>query len=247
MNNRAFNEGARALALWAALQVDLVHRAETEEQRQQADDLIGLLTPVIKAFFTDKGYENATNAQQCFGGHGYIREWGMEQFVRDARIAMIYEGTNGIQALDLVGRKLAANGGRALRNYTKIVGSEIALRRDDETLATMAGGLEAALGELQGATSWLMANAMTKPDNAGAGSVPYLHLMGLVMFGHMWLQIAGAASAALARGDGNKAFYENKLITARYFFSHLLPEAATHRIRLEAGAENMMALDAAAF
>ncbi|MEQ9058962.1 MAG: acyl-CoA dehydrogenase C-terminal domain-containing protein [Gammaproteobacteria bacterium] len=247
MNARAFNEGARALALWGALQVDLVHRAATPEERQQAEDLIGLLTPVIKAYFTDKGYENATNAQQCLGGHGYVREWGMEQFVRDARIAMIYEGTNGIQALDLVGRKLPANGGRALRTYLGIVGAFVEEHAGDDILGPMMQSLGAALADLQGATSWLMQHAMTRPDNAGAASVPYLHLLAHVVLGHMWGQIAKAAQAALARGEGDPAIYENKLITARYFFSHLLPETRAHRARVEAGADNLMALAAEAF
>ena len=247
MNARAFNEGARALALWGALQVDLTHRAASAEEREQADELIGLLTPVIKAYFTDKGYENATNAQQCFGGHGYIREWGMEQFVRDARIAMIYEGTNGIQALDLVGRKLPAKGGKALRTYMDIVGRFISAHQEDATLGPFMTKLSEALSDLQGATSWLMMNAMAKPDNAGAGAVPYLHLMALVMFGHMWGQLAQAACAGLETGTGDQAFYENKLVTARYFFSHLLPETKVHRARVEAGADTMMALAAEAF
>ncbi|MEX2479558.1 MAG: acyl-CoA dehydrogenase C-terminal domain-containing protein [Gammaproteobacteria bacterium] len=247
MNARAFNEGARALALWGALQVDLTHRAASAEEREQADDLIGLLTPVIKGYFTDKGYENATNAQQCFGGHGYIREWGMEQFVRDARIAMIYEGTNGIQALDLVGRKLPAKGGKALRTYLGIVGKFISAHQDDSTLGPFMAQLSAALSDLQGATSWLMTNAMTRPDHAGAGAVPYLHLMALVMFGHMWGQLAKAADAALARGEGDRAFYENKLVTARYFFSHVLPETRVQRARVEAGADSVMALAPEAF
>ena len=247
MNTRAFNEGARALALWGALQVDLTHVAQSAEERQQADDLIGLLTPVIKGYFTDKGYENATNAQQCFGGHGYIREWGMEQFVRDARIAMIYEGTNGIQALDLVGRKLPANGGRALRTYTKIVADFIETHKDDQTIGPMVAALGCAQADLQNATTWLMRNAMMKPDNAGAAAMPYLHLMALVMFGHMWGQIAKAAHDGLARGTGDANFYNNKLLTARYFFSHMLPETAVHRARVEAGADNVMALAAEAF
>ncbi len=248
MNARAFNEGARALALWGALQVDLTHLAETPEARQQADDLIGLLTPVIKGYFTDKGYENATNAQQCFGGHGYIREWGMEQFVRDARIAMIYEGTNGIQALDLVGRKLPANGGRALSAYMKIVNGFIATHADHAVVGPMVAALGCAVADLQAATGWLMRNAMMKPDNAGAAAVPYLHLMALVMFGHMWGQLALAAQTGLDQGTGGDAdFYRNKLVTARYFFSHMLPESSVHRARVEAGADNVMALAAEAF
>ena len=247
MNNRAFNEGARSLMLWGALQVDLAQVAATPEDRQHADDLIGLLTPVIKGYFTDKGYENATNAQQCLGGHGYVREWGMEQFVRDARIAMIYEGTNGIQALDLVGRKLPLNGGRALRLWLTEIETALNVSSAESRLQPITDGLRRALGDLHGATQWLMRNALTQPDNAAAGSMAYLHLMGLVALGHQWLLMAGAALAALDGAPADAAFYENKLITARYFASHQLPETAVHRARVEAGAANMMALDAASF
>jgi alkylation response protein AidB-like acyl-CoA dehydrogenase len=247
LNVKAFNEGARALALWGALQVDLTHCAETEEQRQEADDLIGLLTPVIKGYFTDKGYENATNAQQCLGGHGYIREWGLEQFVRDARIAMIYEGTNGIQALDLVGRKLARHGGRALRTYVGKIKTYIELHRDTQGMDEFVGPLEVALEDLQKSTSWLMANAMTNADNAGAASMPYLYLMGIMSLGFMWAQIAEAALKSLASGAADADFYENKLRTARYFFSHMLPETVIHRTRVEAGSKNLMEMDAQAF
>lgn len=247
LNSKAFNEGARALMLWGALQVDLSHKAKTEEERQQADDLIGLLTPVIKAYFTDKGFENSTNAQQCLGGHGYIREWGLEQFVRDARIAMIYEGTNGIQALDLVGRKLARNGGRALRTYMEILRSYIAEHGAADGMKEFINPLEGAVGDLQASTSWLMKNAMSNPENAGAASVPYLYVMALVSLGYVWAQIARAALAALANGTDEPAFYENKLRTARYYFSHMLPETVIHRTRVEAGSENLMELDAASF
>ena len=247
LDAKAFNEGARALTLWGALQVDLVHKGASEADRQRADDLIGLLTPVIKGYFTDKGFENASNALQCLGGHGYIREWGLEQFVRDSRIAMIYEGTNGIQALDLVGRKLALNGGRALRTYMGELRAYIETHGGDTTMNAYTEPLARAVDDLQGATSWLMHNAMTKPENAGAGSTAYMHLMGLVSLAYMWAQIAQAAHAALEAGAGDGAFYANKLTTARYFFSHVLPETAIHRTRVEAGAENIMALDAAAF
>lgn len=247
MTSRVFNEGGRALALWGALLVDLSRRSPTEESRQKADDLVGLLTPVIKGYFTDKGFENATNAQQCFGGHGYIREWGMEQFVRDARIAMIYEGTNGIQALDLVGRKLARNGGRALSTYTKLVDAFIIQNENDEILGPLVASLRVALEDLKASTRWLAKNAMTKPDNAGAGSVPYLHLLGLVALGYMWCQISEAAIDGLSREGSDISFYENKITTARYFFSHILPETTVHRRRVEAGADNVMALTAEAF
>ena len=247
MNSRAFNEGARSLTLWGALMVDLAEKAATAEERQAAEDQVGLLTPVIKGYFTDKGYENATNAQQCYGGHGYISEWGMDQFVRDARIAMIYEGTNGIQALDLVGRKLPANGGRALRAYLQIVGACIEECAADEQRAFIAAPLKRALDDLQAATGWLMRNALMNPDNAAAGSMAFLHLMGLVALGHQWALMIKAAQAALAAGTTETGFYESKLTVGRYYYSHLIGETAVHRARVEAGAEPMMALAAESF
>jgi 3-(methylsulfanyl)propanoyl-CoA dehydrogenase len=247
LNAKAFNEGARALTLWAALLVDLSHKAQTGEERQHADDLVGLLTPMIKAYFTDKGYENATNAQQCLGGHGYIREWGLEQFVRDARIAMIYEGANGIQALDLVGRKLALNGGRALRAYMEMLRAYLTEQAASEDMSEFIEPLGRAVDDLQGATAWLMKNAFSNADHAGAASMPYLYIMALVSLGFMWAQIAKAALGALADGTDEVDFYDNKLRTARYFFSHMSPETTVHRIRVEAGAANLMELDAAAF
>jgi alkylation response protein AidB-like acyl-CoA dehydrogenase len=228
MNGRAFNEGARALALWGALQVDLSHKAATPEARQQADDLISLLTPVIKGYFTDKGYEIATESQQVYGGHGYIREWGMEQFVRDARIAQIYEGTNGIQAMDLVGRKLGQNGGRGTQAWLALLNGAIADSKGDERLGFITAPLEKAVGDLQAATFWLMQNGMANPDNAGAGATAYLHMMGIVALGHMWLLMA-------------------KLITARYYAARNFADVAALRAKLEAGAETMMALPVAAF
>ncbi|MEM9879721.1 MAG: acyl-CoA dehydrogenase C-terminal domain-containing protein [Pseudomonadota bacterium] len=247
MNSKAFNEGARALALWGALQVDLTHKAQTDEERQRADDLISLLTPVIKGVLTDKGYENATNAQQVYGGHGYVAEWGMEQFVRDARIAMIYEGTNGIQALDLVGRKLAKDGGRGIRTYFEVQQNFIAENKADEQMQPFVTGLKKALDDLQASTMWFMQNAMQNPDNAGAGSVAYMHLLGLVAIGHMWAQMAKTAFEALDGNCDDPQFYENKLATARYFFSHMMPETTVHRARVEAGSETMMALAADQF
>jgi alkylation response protein AidB-like acyl-CoA dehydrogenase len=247
MDGRAFNEGARALALWGALQVDLSRKAETPEERQMADDLISLLTPVIKGYFTDKGYAIATASQQVFGGHGYIREWGMEQFVRDARIAQIYEGTNGIQAMDLVGRKLGMNGGRGTQAYLALVNEALADAKGDERLGFIAGPLEKALGDLQAATFWLLQNGMANPDNAGAGATAYLELMGIVALGHMWLLMARASFAALDGGAEDRDFLEAKLITARYYAARNFPDAAALRAKLEAGSETMMALPVAAF
>ena len=164
---------------------------------------MGLMTPVIKGVLTDKGFDNTVAAQQVYGGHGYIAEWGMEQFVRDARIAMIYEGANGIQALDLVGRKLPKDGGRAVMAFFKEVGDFIKDNAGDEALSAYLEPLKEGLGDLQKATMWFMQNAMAKPDNAGAGSTDYMHLFGLVALGYMWAQMAKAANARLANGaDG---------------------------------------------
>ena len=247
MDQKAFIEGARAFTYWTALHGDLQEKSPDEKVREKAEDYMGLMTPVVKAYLTHKGFESANLGLQVHGGSGFTREWGMEQYVRDCRISLIYEGTNGIQALDLVGRKLPAKGGKALRGYLKLVGSFISQNKDNEALAPMMAKLSDALTDLQDATTWLMSNAMTKPDNAGAASVPYLHLMALVMFGHMWGQIAKAALAGIAAGDGDIAFYEHKLTTANYFFTHMLAETAVHKARVGAGAQSMMALAAEAF
>jgi alkylation response protein AidB-like acyl-CoA dehydrogenase len=247
MEAKAHNEAARALILWGALQVDLSRSAATEEEREAANDIISLLTPVIKAYLTDKGYEVATNSQQIFGGHGYIREWGMEQFVRDARINMIYEGANGIQALDLVGRKLGQNGGRAIRGYFALLAEEIAEAKAVESSAALAAALEKAVADLQSATMWLMQNGIANPDNAGAASYNYMNLMGLVTLGLMWLRMAKASASALADGAQDADFHHAKLVTARFYAERILPQAGAERRKLEAGAETMMALPEEAF
>lgn len=248
MTNRAFNEASRALFLWTALRADLKHRAESDEERQAADDLLGLMTPVLKGALTDRGFDNAVVAQQMFGGHGYIEEWGMSQYVRDARIAMIYEGANGIQALDLVGRKLAANGGRAVTAFFKEVGDFCEENRDNEELSHFTKHLKMGLNDLQASTMWFMQNAVSEPDNAGAGSTDYMHLFGLVALGYMWAKMAKVAAEKLGGGEtDNKAYLENKLITGRFFMERIMPETALRRQRVEAGAGSMMALGAAAF
>ena len=243
MEGKALTEGLRALCLWGALQVDLADEAESEEARQLADDLVGLLTPVIKGYGTDKGYEVATNAQQVYGGHGYIAEWGMEQYVRDARIAMIYEGTNGVQAMDLVGRKLPRNGGRAVQAFFKLVTDEVAEAKGNEKLKDIAEALEKALGQLQAASMWCMANGMKDPDQVGAGAHSYMHLMGIVATGLMWLRMATAAQKAIDEGSDDKAFYEAKLVTARFFAERIMPDAGALRRKIEGGAGSLMALE----
>ena len=241
MDARAFNQAARALVLWGALQVDLTRKAQTEGERQEADALISLLTPVIKGYLTDKGFETAVNAQQVFGGHGYIREWGMEQFVRDARISQIYEGTNGVQAMDLVGRKLGLNGGAAVRAFFELLATDIAAARQAGDPAGVAEPLEKAVGHLQGATMWLAQNGMSDPNNAGAGAYAYMELMGLVALGWMWLKMAAAAAG------NDDEFHQAKLVTARYYAERWLPEASGLRRKVEAGADTVMALPVEAF
>jgi alkylation response protein AidB-like acyl-CoA dehydrogenase len=247
MEAKAFNEGARALILWGALQVDLSRKAQTEEERLSADDLISLLTPVIKGYLTDRGFEVAVNAQQVFGGHGYIREWGMEQFVRDARIAQIYEGTNGVQAMDLVGRKLAKDGGRGVRAFFDLVGRDIAEAKAAGDPAGVAEPLAKAVGHLQGATMWLAQNGMADPNNAGAGAYAYMQLMGLVSLGWMWLKMAGISARLKDEAGEDAAFHQAKITTARYFAERELVLAGALRRKVEAGAESLMALPMDAF
>src|SRR5690606_17842162 len=184
--------------------------------------------------------------QQVYGGHGYIEEHGMSQFVRDARIAMIYEGANGIQALDLVGRKLPMNGGRAVQAFFKEVGDFCEEHRSDEKMAPYTKGLKKGLNDLQAATMWLMQNAMQKPDNAGAASTDYLHLFGLVALGYMWGRMVKAAQEKLAGGESSP-LCESKLVTGRYFMERVMPETVAHLARISAGADSMMALEADAF
>jgi len=245
MTMRAFNEAARALVMWISIQSDVARHSGSDTERQAAEDQLSLLTPVIKGVLTDLGFANTVMAQQVFGGHGYVREWGMEQFVRDARIPMIYEGANGIQALDLVGRKLGKDGGRAIMAFFNEVQGVVKVQSGDAALKALAEPLGKALGHLQQATMWFMQNAMAKPDNAGAGATDYMHLFGLVALGYMWCRIAAAAQAARA-GDTSGRM-EAKLVTARFFMERMLPETATRLARIQAGAAAVMELPAEAF
>ncbi|WP_377295016.1 acyl-CoA dehydrogenase C-terminal domain-containing protein [Rhizobium sp. SG2393] len=245
---KAWNEGGRAFTLWTALKSDIAHRATDEKERQAADDILGLMTPILKGVLTDKGFDHAVMAQQVYGGHGYIEEWGMSQYVRDARIAMIYEGANGIQALDLVGRKLGMNGGRAVMALFQEIGGFCEENRENEKLSGFTKALKKGLNDLQASTMWFMQNAMAKPDNAGAGSTDYMHLFGLVVVGYMWAKMAKAAEDALAAGAGDReAFYRNKLVTAKFFMERLMPETTLRKARIEAGSDTMMELAAEAF
>jgi acyl-CoA dehydrogenase len=255
MNIRAFNEAARALVLWTALKSDIAHRAPDAKDRLAADDHLGLMTPVIKGVLTDQGFANTVAAQQVFGGHGYIAEHGMEQFVRDARIAMIYEGANGVQALDLVGRKLPKDGGRALRAFFGEVSAYIKEHGADAAMSPYVTPLGKALGELQEATMWLVQHAMASPENAGAGATDYMHLFGLVALGYMWCLIAQAAQAAQAAQTaqaenakaGDNERMAQRLTTGRFFMERILPASGAHLARIKAGAESTMALPMEAF
>jgi acyl-CoA dehydrogenase len=244
---KAFNEAGRAFTLWTALKSDIAHRSDDAAEKQLADDVLGLMTPILKGVLTDKGFDHAVMAQQVYGGHGYIEEWGMSQYVRDARIAMIYEGANGIQALDLVGRKLGLNGGRAVMALFKEIGDFCEENRSDENLAAYTKSLKKGLNDLQASTMWFMQNAMAKPDNAGAGSTDYMHLFGLVVLGYMWAKMAKAANDNLAAGSGDADYYKNKLMTGRFYMEKVMPETALRKARIETGADSLMEMAAEAF
>jgi acyl-CoA dehydrogenase len=233
--------------LWTALKGDIARRSEDDKERQGADYHMGLLTPVIKGVLTDGGFANTVMAQQVFGGHGYIAEHGMEQFVRDARIAQIYEGANGIQALDLVGRKLGKDGGRALMAFLNEVGGFIKEHSADEAMKAYVTPMGASLAHLQQASMWFMQNALAKPDNAGAGATDYMHMFGLVALGYMWCKIAAAALAKLPKANGSAQRYNAKLTTARFFMERMLPETAAHLTRIQSGAATTMELPDEAF
>jgi alkylation response protein AidB-like acyl-CoA dehydrogenase len=244
MDQRSFVEGARAFTFWGAQLIDRAHRAGDTE----AEGLISLLTPVIKGFLTDKGFETAVAAQQVFGGHGYIEEWGMSQFARDARIAMIYEGANGVQALDLVGRKLGAGGGKPAMAFFGMIRSFLKENEGEERLkADFLDPLKAASKDLQAAVEVFMTQGMKDPDTALAGSTDFLHLFGHVCLGFMWAKMAKAALAARDAGRGDDAFLDAKLATGRYYMARQLPATALHLARIRTGAAPVMALPAEAF
>ncbi len=245
MDQKSFTEGARAFTYWGAYLIDRAHK----NSDASADGLISLLTPIIKGFQTDKGFEMAVNAQQVYGGHGYIEEWGMSQFARDARIAMIYEGANGIQALDLVGRKLAQDGGKHVMAFFDMIKTFAAEHKgqDEAFDRDFLEPLKAASKDLQAAAMYFMQNGMKNPNNALAGSYDFMHMFGHVCLGYMWARMGLAASKALKDGASDVAFYETKLATGRYYMARQLPATKMHLARIETGAEPVMALEAANF
>lgn len=250
MTMKVFTEGARALAYWAGLTVDVTRKHPDPETRVKAEDLLGLLIPVLKAYFTDMGFHCANLGLQCLGGHGYITAWGMEQLVRDARIAQIYEGANGIQALDLVGRKLTANKGRAIQRFFSVVGGFCQKYSDNAALSPFVKPLEAALERLREATQWLMRHGIANPDNGGAAAMDYLYIVALVALGYQWAQVARICQNQLSNPDDDsfdRRFYQNKLVCAEFFMTKMLPETLAHLAKIKAGADVLMVLPADAF
>lgn len=243
MDQKSFIEGARAFLYWGAMMIDKAHRSEDAD----ALGLISLLTPVLKGFLTDKGYDSTVNAQQVYGGHGYIEEWGMSQFTRDARIAMIYEGANGVQALDLVGRKLPQDGGKHVMAFFEMVKSFCKENADLDGMAEFVEPLKKASKDLQAAGMFFMQNGMKNPNHALAGSYDFMHMMGHVCLGLMWAKMAKVSLEAEENGASDAAFYETKLATARYYMARQLPATAMHLARIESGADPVMALDADQF
>jgi len=239
MDQKSFVEGARAFTLWGAKLIDQAHRMNDPK----SDGLISLMTPVIKGFQTDKGFEMAVQAQQIYGGHGYIEEHGMSQFARDARITQIYEGANGIQALDLVGRKLTADGGKHVMAFFEIVKDFI---KENEANAELKSSfldpLKAASKDLQAAGMYFMQNGMKNPNAALAGSYDFMHLFGHVCLGFMWARMAKAAQHGLQSGTGDEAFYRTKIATGRYYMARHLPATAMHLARITSGPDTIMSL-----
>ncbi|MEE5059485.1 acyl-CoA dehydrogenase C-terminal domain-containing protein [Pseudomonas alliivorans] len=238
---KAFNEGGRAFSSYVALQLDIAKFSEDDADRKRADDLVALLTPVAKAFLTDVGLETTVHGQQIFGGHGYIREWGQEQLVRDVRITQIYEGTNGIQALDLVGRKIVGSGGAFYQLFSEEVRQFIAA--SESSLGEFTRPLASALDMLDELTNWVLDRSRSNPNEIGAASVEYLHLFGYTAYAYMWAMMAKAAVGKEAQED----FYASKVGTARFYFARLLPRIHSLNASVRAGSESLFLLEADQF
>lgn len=235
---KAFTEGSRALVMLTALHLDIAHRHSDPKMREASDDFVQLVTPIVKSYLTDGGFETASTAMQCFGGYGYIEEYGASQYLRDSRIAMIYEGTNGVQAMDLVGRKLPFDTGRYLSRFFLPVDAFIAENRDDEAMAEFNKPLKTHLKYLQQATMWIGAMGLADPNHAGAGAVEYQKMFALVLLAYIW---AKQAKLAMKLRDEDPAFYDAKLATARFYFAKILPGTISLLASITAGSETVMA------
>ncbi len=244
---RSFNEGARALATLTALKIDVSKKHPDEQERQDADDFVQMITPILKSYLTDAGFESTNLGMQIFGGHGYIKEYGMEQYSRDARIAQIYEGANGIQALDLVGRKLPKHTGRYLRAFFHPAAEFVEKHKENKEMAEFTKALHQALGTGQQASLWIAANGMGNPEEAAAGSSEYLRLMALVVFAYIWAQMAEISLKKLAQDTSEKEFYEAKLATARFYMQKILPHSYGLLASIVNGAKPVMAMKEEAF
>lgn len=246
LTQKAFAEGGRMLILLCAQLVDRMQKC-SEEEVKEADELLSFLTPIAKAFLTETGFESANLGLQCFGGHGYIAEWGMEQNVRDARISTIYEGTTGVQALDLLGRKVLMSNGERLRRFTKIVHKFCQAEIDNEALMPFVTRLQELNKQWGDLTMQVGAKAMENPDEVGAASVDYLMYSGYAVQAYLWVRAARVAQGKLAEGDGEAEFYQAKLATARFYFDRILPRTAGHAAAILSGADNLMGLQAEHF
>ena len=246
LDSRSVIEGGRAFLFWTALHGDLAHAHADEAVRQKANDYMGLLTPVLKGYLTDKGFKACVDGMQVHGGSGFTEHFPASQYLRDCRIALIYEGTNGVQALDLVGRKLAANGGRAVMSFFAEIDAFVEENAADPQLKPFLDGLASTKAQLQDGTMWLMQNGLANPDNAGAASTDYMHLFGITGLAYMWALMARVSLAKIAAGDTDP-FYASKISVGQYFLERILPDAGAHLTKLKAGSANMMSIPAEAF
>jgi hypothetical protein len=248
LTSKAFCEGARALSYWVGMALDVSEKHADPKVREEADDLVALMTPILKAYLTDMGFEVANHAIQVHGGHGYIWEYGVEQYARDARIAQIYEGTNGIQALDLVGRKMSQNMGRLLRRFFHPVASFIECHQSNPAMQEFILPLAKAFAKLQQSTAMIAQKGLKDPNEAGAASTDYLRQFALVAMGYMWARMALVAGDKMTDSDsGRKAFYDSKVKTARFFFERMLPEADARQKMVLSGARSLMEMEQTAF
>jgi hypothetical protein len=242
MDQKCFSEGSRAFILWGANMIDQANR----NSDSSAEGLIGLLTPVIKGFLTDKGFDMTIQAQQIYGGHGYIEEWGMSQFARDARIAMIYEGANGIQALDLVGRKLPQNQGKNMMAFFAILKTylEEHQNQSDDFDSVFLEPMKSAVEDLEGAVLYFMDKGIKNPNDALSGSYDFMHLFGYVCIGLMWCKMAQASFKAINLKSDDNDFHQTKISTGQYFMERQLPFTKLHFARIRAGSSSVMKLSA---
>ncbi len=243
---KSLTEGNRALLYYTAKKADLLHHPD-EAVRKKADNELGFLTPIVKAFMTETGFESANHGVQCYGGHGFIREWGMEQNVRDCRISMLYEGTTGIQALDLLGRKIMQSGGELMKPFTKEIHQFCKEHGDDESMKEFVEPLAAINNEWGDLTMQIAVKAMENPDEVGAAAVDFLMYSGYATLAYMWADMVRVAKTKLAEGTTEEGFYKAKIQTAQFYFQRILPRTLSHKSAILSGADNLLSMDEADF